>query len=88
MRRIEAAIVEFVPRQSLAPVIDALQAVRGVRLINATTIMVELGDPRRFESGSAQSAASVSPRLAMEGRVTHLIESAWPYRHLPSTSKR
>jgi transposase len=48
LQRIEAAIVEFVPTWSLAPVVDALQALRGVQLISAATI--ELGDLRRFDN--------------------------------------
>jgi hypothetical protein len=34
----------------LAPVVEALQALRGVRLSTAATIMVEVGDLRRFET--------------------------------------
>ncbi len=38
LQRIDAAIVEFLPGWSLAPVVDALQALRGVRLVTAATI--------------------------------------------------
>jgi transposase len=50
LQRIEAAILEFVPTWSLAPVVEALQSLRGIQLINAATIMVELGDLRRFDN--------------------------------------
>ena len=50
MLRLEAAIEEFVPRGSLAPVVQALQALRGVDLIVAVTFAVEIGDLNRFES--------------------------------------
>ena len=50
LQRVEAAIMEFVPTWSFAPVVDALQALRGVQLISAATIMVELGDLRRFDT--------------------------------------
>jgi len=33
----------------LAPVVEALMALRGVKLITAMTIMAELGDLSRFE---------------------------------------
>ena len=38
------------PEWSLAPVVEALQALRGVNLITAATVMVEIGDLRRFDS--------------------------------------
>jgi len=50
LKRTEAAIIEFLPSWSLAPVVDALQALRGVQLVTAATIMVEIGDLRRFNS--------------------------------------
>jgi transposase len=103
LQRIEAAISEFVPTWSLAPVVEALQALRGVRLINAATIMVELGDLRRFDNprqlmgylGLVPGERSTGDRVrrlgitkAGNGRVRRaLIESAWAYRHLPRTSR-
>jgi transposase len=50
LERIEAAIAEFVPGWSLAPAVEALQALRGVNLISAVTFLVEVGDLRRFET--------------------------------------
>jgi transposase len=50
LKRSEAAIVEFLPTWSLAPTVEALQALRGLRLVTAATIMVEIGDLRRFET--------------------------------------
>ena len=50
VERLEAAIEEFVPDWSLAPVVRALQALRGVDLIVAVTFATEVGDVRRFES--------------------------------------
>jgi transposase len=103
LQRIEAAIVEFVPTWSLAPVVDALQALRGVQLISAVTIMVELGDLRRFDNPrqlmgylglvpGERSTGDTVRRLGItkagNGRVRRaLIESAWSYRHLPRTSR-
>ena len=48
--RIERAIGEFLPTWSLAPVVEALQALRGVDLVTAVTFAVEVGDVGRFES--------------------------------------
>ncbi len=38
----------ILPDWSLAPVVRALQALRGIALVNAATIIAELGDPTRF----------------------------------------
>jgi transposase len=103
LTRVEAAIVEFLPGWSLAPVVDALQALRGVRLATAATIMVEIGDLRRFdtprqlmgylglvpsERSTGDSVRRLGITKAGNGRVRRaLVESAWTYRHLPRTSK-
>ena len=50
LERIEAAIAEFLPGWSLAPVVEALQALRGIRLATAATIVAEVGDLRRFDN--------------------------------------
>lgn len=104
LKRIEAAIAEFLPGWSLAPVVDALQALRGVQLITAATVMLEIGDLRRFdnprqlmgylglvpgERSTGDSVHRLGITKAGNGRVRRaLIESAWTYRHLPRTSKR
>ena len=38
LARVETAIMEFLPKWSLALVVDALQALRGVRAVTAATI--------------------------------------------------
>ncbi len=38
----------FLPEWSLAPVVEALQALRGVRLVAAATLVAKLGDITRF----------------------------------------
>jgi transposase len=50
LARIETVITKLLPSWSLAPVVDALQALRGIRLVTAATIMVGAGDLKRFES--------------------------------------
>jgi transposase len=49
-KRVEGHIAELVPNWSLAWLVEALQALRGYRLINAGTVVAEIGDPRRFDS--------------------------------------
>jgi transposase len=99
VERLEAAIEEFVPQWSLAPVVQALQALRGVDLIVAVTFVSEIGDLSRFESprqlmaylGLVPSERSTGDTVrrgsitkAGNGRVRHmLVESAWTYRHPP-----
>lgn len=50
VERLEGVIEEFVPTWSLAPIVRALQTLRGVDLIVAVTFATEIGDVRRFES--------------------------------------
>ena len=42
--RLEAAIVEFVPQWSMAPLVEALQALRGIDIVAASIVLAELGD--------------------------------------------
>ena len=97
--RLGAVIEEFIPNWSLGPVVRALQTLRGVETIVATTFMAEIGDPRRFESprqlmgylGLVPGERSTGDTVrrggitkAGNGRVRHmLVESAWTYRHPP-----
>ena len=99
LRRIDAAVEEFVPRWSLAPVVRALQLLRGIELIAAVTFTSEIGDIRRFDSprqlmgylGLVPSERSTGDTVRRggitktgNGRVRRmLIESAWAYRHPP-----
>lgn len=103
LTRIEAAIIEFLPKWSLAPVVEALQALRGVHLVTAATIMVEIGDLRRFDNPrqlmgylglvpGERSTGDTVRRLGItkagNGRVRRaLVESAWTYRHPPRVSR-
>jgi transposase len=103
LQRMEAAVIEFLPKWSLAPTVEALQALRGINLVTAATIMAEIGDLRRFDSprqlmgylglvpGERSTGATVR-RLGItkagNGRVRRaLVESAWSYRHLPRIGK-
>jgi len=99
IKRIEAAIEEFVPSWSLEPLVRSLQALRGVDLIVAVTFAAEVGDVTRFENprqlmsylGLVPSERSTGASVRRSGitkagnsRVRHmLVESAWTYRHPP-----
>jgi transposase len=94
--RLVAQIVELVPQWSMAPVVEALQAMRGVALIVAVTLVAEVGDLNRFDNprqlmaylGLVPSEHSSGPRVR-RGAITKagngearrvLIEGAWTYR--------
>ena len=46
--RLTRQIEELLPGWSMAPVVTALQAMRGVALVVAVTVVAEVGDFRRF----------------------------------------
>lgn len=101
LERADNAIIEFLPTWSLAPVVAALQALRGIGLISAVIIMAEIGDLCRFdnprqlmgylglapgERSTGESVRRLGITKAGNGRVRRaLIESAWTYRYLPRT---
>ncbi|MGK7866345.1 IS110 family transposase [Falsiroseomonas sp. E2-1-a20] len=91
-RQIEAQVAEW----SLAPLVIALQAMRGVALIVAVILVAELGDLSRFASpaqlmayvGLVPSERSSGPKTR-RGGITKtsngevrktLVEAAWTYR--------
>jgi transposase len=97
--RIERAIAEFLPGWALAPIVDALQALRGVDLVVAVSFVVEIGDIRRFENprqlmgylGLVPAERSTGETVR-RGSITKmgnprirqlLVESAWTYRFPP-----
>lgn len=94
--RVTEQISLLVPDWSKAPLVQALQALRGVRLISAVTIVAELGDIRRFAHpqelmaylGLIPSEYSTGEQIK-RGGITKtgnrfvrkaLVESAWAYR--------
>ena len=94
--RLEVHIEAVLPDWSLAPVVRALQALRGMALVVAATLVAELGDITRFANprqlmaylGLVPSEHS-SGRTRRQGGITKagngaarrmLIEAAWSYR--------
>jgi transposase len=97
--RLEVAIREAVPEWSLAKAVTALQAMRGIDLVAAVTILAEIGDLSRFASprelmgylGLVPSERSTGDSVK-RGGITKagnrrarriLVEAAWSYRHPP-----
>ncbi|QPF75555.1 IS110 family transposase [Roseateles sp. DAIF2] len=100
--RLEQALREALPDWHLLPVVQALQALRGVQLIAAITLVAELQDFLRFESprqlmaylGLVPSERSSGPKRR-QGAITKagnsaarrmLVEVAWHYRADPRVS--
>jgi transposase len=96
IKRITQQIQEHVEEWSRAPFVKAYQALRGVSLIVATTVVAEIGDMRRFQSpkqlmaylGLIPSEHS-SGKTVRRGPITKtgnshvrraLIEAAWTYK--------
>jgi transposase len=101
--RLTQDITSLVEAWTMAPVVKALQAMRGVQLITAVTLAAEIGDFRRFASapqfmaflGLVPSEHS-SGNSVRRGSITRtgntharrvLIEAAWAYRYRPSMSR-
>jgi transposase len=96
LERLTQQVAEVVATWSMAPVVEAYQALRGVALLTAVTFVAEIGDVRRFESprqlmaylGLVPCESSTGERVR-RGRITKagnarvrrvLIEGAWTYR--------
>lgn len=94
--RLAKQMQELAPSWSLAQVVTAIQALRGVALIAAITLVAEIGDFKRFANprqlmaylGLTPSERSSGAKTA-RGAITKagntrarrmLVESAWTYR--------
>ena len=90
--RLTAQIAAMLPDWTLAPVVAALQAMRGMALVNAATLIAELGDLSRFANPRqlmAYLGLVPSEHSNKRGGLTKagnsaarrlLIEAAWCYR--------
>jgi transposase len=103
IERLEQAIRAAVPDWSLAEVVTALMAMRGLDLISATTFLAEIGDLSRFQTprelmaylGLVPSEDSTGDTIR-RGPITKagnrrarrtLVECAWSYQHPPRVGK-
>jgi len=93
--RLTDHIGELVGSWSLSWLVEAVQALRGYKLVNAATVVAEIGDPRRFANprqamghvGLGVSEYSTGDRI-VRGGITKtgnkrarkaLIEASWTY---------
>jgi len=103
IERLEQAIRVAVPDWSLAEVVTALMALRGIDFISATAFLAEIGDLSRFRTprelmaylGLVPSEASTGDTIK-RGPITKagnrrarriLVECSWSYQHPPRVGK-
>jgi transposase len=96
LKRVEGQILALLSDWSLSPIVDALQAMRGIAVINAVVLVAEVGDFSRFANprqlmayfGLVPSERS-SGQSVNRGGITKtgnrnarcaLVEGAWAYR--------
>jgi len=95
--RLDAQLAKLVPSWSMAPVVAAYQALRGVAFIVAVTFASEVGDVRRFDNprqlmaflGLVPSERSTGDTVKRGGLTLAgnrrarrvLVEGAWAYRY-------
>ncbi len=100
--RLEQALRDALPAWSLSPLVQALQALRGVQLVAAMTLAAELQDFQRFASPrQLMSYVGLVPgehssgAKRRQGSITKagnsaarrmLVEVAWHYQHSPRVS--
>jgi len=103
LERLEQALKEHVPSWRLNPVVEALQALRGVQFTVAVTLVAELGDLTRVEHptelmkylGLTPSEYTTGERRR-QGSITKTgttharrvrVEGAWAYRYPANVSR-
>jgi len=103
LERLEQAVHSAVPDWSLAPVVTALMAMRGMDVISAATFLAEIGDLSRFQTpselmgylGLTPSEDSTGDKIK-RGPITKagnrrarrmLVECAWSYQHPPRVGR-
>lgn len=100
LERLEKELAHQAESSSKAPLIRALQSLRGVGLLTAVTVVTEIGTFSRFHSpASLMAYLGLVPReystglstrrgsmtKAGNGRVRRaIVESGWSYRHRPA----
>jgi transposase len=103
VQRLETELHEHVKTWRLYPVVEAIQALRGVQLTGAAILIAELGDLTRFDTprklmsylGLTPSEYSSGERRRQGGITkagnTHarraLVEGAWAYRYPAKVSR-
>ncbi|QDA35819.1 IS110 family transposase (plasmid) [Paracoccus liaowanqingii] len=104
IERLTKQIADLLPAWSLAPVVEAVQAMRGVAFIVAVTVVAEVGDFNRFDNPRQLMAylgltpsEHFSGASVRRGGITKagsglarrvLIEGAWSYRMQARVSRK
>ena len=102
-KELEMQIAELVPDWSLGPMVTALQALKGVGMVIAATLVAEVGEFSRFASprklmaflglvpGEHSSGGSIRPRGITKAGDSDmralLFEAAWSYRTTPKVGQ-
>jgi transposase len=97
LRRLERQLAVIVPNWSMAPVVEAYQAMRGASFLVAVIFAAEIGDVRRFETprqlmsflGLVPAESSTGDTVRRKGLTLAgnrrarraLVEAAWTYRY-------
>jgi transposase len=97
LRRLEQQLAVIVPGWSMAPVVNAYQAMRGASFLVAVIFAAEIGDVRRFETprqlmsflGLVPAESSTGDTVRRKGLTLAgnrrarraLVEAAWTYRY-------
>ena len=97
LRRLEKQLAVIVPEWSMAPVVEAYQAMRGASFLVAVTFAAEIGDARRFDTprqlmsflGLVPAESSTGDTIRRKGLTLAgnrrarraLVEAAWTYRY-------
>ena len=97
LRRLEKQLALIVPEWSMAPVVEAYQAMRGASFLVAVTFAAEIGDVRRFDTprqlasflGLVPAESSTGDTIRRKGLTLAgnrrarraLVEAAWTYRY-------
>jgi len=104
LRRLEEQLANIVPSWSMAPMVEAYQAMRGASFLVAVTFAAEIGDVRRFdtprqlmaflglvpgERSTGETVRRSSLTLAGNRRARRaLVEAAWTYRFPARVSEK
>ena len=97
LRRVEKQLALVAPEWSMAPVVEAYQAMRGASFLVAVTFAAEIGDVRRFDTprqlasflGLVPAESSTGDTIRRKGLTLAgnrrarraLVEAAWTYRY-------
>ncbi|MER9191646.1 transposase [Mesorhizobium australicum] len=84
LQQVEEQILSLLPEWNQRPVVDALQAMRGIALINAVVLVAEVGDFTRFSNhASSWPISAWSPENNRVARPSGAAASPRPATLMP-----